>query len=142
MSGKIFLDTNILVYCLDHHNTERMSACRRIIRSLAGERAGTISTQVLQEFFVASTGKLGVDPRNVKEMMKYFRQNMETVILRPELIEEAVDCSILSRLSFWDALIVVSAELARCRTILSEDLAHGATIRGVQIINPFKPVSS
>ena len=51
---------------------------------------------------------------------------------------EAVDCSILNQLSFWDALMVVAAEKARCDRILTEDLSHGQVIRGVRIENPFQ----
>jgi len=43
----------------------------------------------------------------------------------------------LDRLSFWDALIVVSAASAACGTIITEDLNHGQMIRGIRINNPF-----
>ncbi len=45
--------------------------------------------------------------------------------------------SILNRISFWDALIVVSAEKSACTELWTEDLNHGQTIRGVRIRNPF-----
>ena len=53
-------------------------------------------------------------------------------------LREAIDCSIINRLSFWDALIVVSAESARCEILWTEDLNHGQVIRGVHIENPLK----
>ena len=49
----------------------------------------------------------------------------------------AIDCSILGRISFWDALIVVSAEKAACAELWTEDLNDGQLIRGVRIRNPF-----
>ncbi|RKY57399.1 MAG: PIN domain nuclease, partial [Candidatus Neomarinimicrobiota bacterium] len=49
---------------------------------------------------------------------------------------EAIDCSMISQLSFWDALIIVSAERAKCRDIWTEDLNHGQIIRGVKVVNP------
>ena len=54
----------------------------------------------------------------------------------PEIIKEAIDCSIINRLSFWDALIVATAESAKCERIWTEDLNHGQVIRGVKIENP------
>ncbi len=40
------------------------------------------------------------------------------------------------KISFWDALIIVSAESAKCEKIYTEDLNHGQIIRGVKIENP------
>ena len=60
----------------------------------------------------------------------------ETVTISPEIINDAIDCSIISRISFWDALIVVAAQDARCEKIWTENLNHGQIIRGVMIENP------
>ena len=51
---------------------------------------------------------------------------------------EAIDCSIVHQLSFWDALIITSAERANCKRLLTEDLNAGQTIRGVTIENPLR----
>jgi predicted nucleic acid-binding protein len=63
---------------------------------------------------------------------------VETVVVDRQLIEDAVDCSILNQLSFWDALIVTSAAAARCTTLLTEDLNHGQTIAGVRVEHPMR----
>jgi predicted nucleic acid-binding protein len=39
--------------------------------------------------------------------------------------------------SFYDALIVAGALSAGCTRLLSEDMQHGRTIRGLLIENPF-----
>jgi len=62
---------------------------------------------------------------------------METVQVDPGMIREAVDISILNRISFWDSLIVAAAESARCEFLYTEDLNAGQIIRGVRIENPF-----
>jgi predicted nucleic acid-binding protein len=41
------------------------------------------------------------------------------------------------RASYWDALLVATAAEAGCAVILTEDLAHGSTLGGVAIHNPF-----
>ena len=65
--------------------------------------------------------------------------DLELVILDIELILQAIDCSILSKMSFWDALIVVSARARGCKTLLSEGLSHAQLINGVRVQkNPFK----
>jgi predicted nucleic acid-binding protein len=63
---------------------------------------------------------------------------LEVVLVRPELIIGAIDLHRLHALSFWDALVIRCASAAGCRRIFSEDMAHGQTIDGVEIENPFK----
>ena len=135
--SKVFLDTNILVYSLDQSDAGKRKKCRKLIKSLTDENSGVISTQVLQEFYVAATAKLGADPLLVKDILRSL-ERLETVVVTPTLIKEAIDCSLINRLSFWDALIVVTAESAHCEILWTEDLNHGQVIRGVRIENPLK----
>ena len=135
--SKVFLDTNILVYSLDQTDPEKRRRCRELMRGLTAENLGVVSTQVLQEFYVASTSKLGADPLIIKDILRSL-ERFETVIITPVLIKEAIDCSITNRLSFWDALIVVAAESAKCKLLWTEDLNHGQIIRNVRIENPLK----
>jgi predicted nucleic acid-binding protein len=60
------------------------------------------------------------------------------LLLSPQIIKEAIECSIINKLSFWDALIVIAAESAKCEKLWSEDLNDGQLIRGVRIENPLK----
>jgi len=135
--SKVFVDTNILVYCMDDSDKKRKARCRSLIEALAGDLYGVLSTQVLQEFYVAATKKLGADPLAVKDILHSFRR-FETVVITPEIIKDAIDCSLINRLSFWDSLIVVAAESARCEKLWTEDLNDGQIIRGVRIENPLK----
>jgi len=135
--AKVFLDTNILVDSLDQSDGGKQKQCRRLIKSLTAENSGVISTQVMQEFYVAATTKLGADPLLIKDILRSL-QRFETVVVSPMLIKDAIDCAIINRIPFWDALIVVSAESAHCETLWTEDLNHGQVIRGVRIENPLK----
>jgi predicted nucleic acid-binding protein len=135
--SKVFVDTNILVYCMDDSDKKRKARCRTLVETLVGDLYGVLSTQVLQEFYVAATKKLGADPLAVKDILHSFRR-FETVVITPEIIKEAIDCSLINRLSFRDSLIVAAAESARCERIWTEDLNDGQVIRGVRIQNPLK----
>lgn len=68
--------------------------------------------------------------------------NLEVVRIDLEDVMGAIDCSILNRISFWDALIVTAAGKANCETLWTEDLNHGQIIQGVRIENPFLKSSS
>lgn len=135
--SKVFLDTNILVYSLDQSDPAKKEKCRELMRGLVAENNAVISTQVMQEFYVAATSKLGADPLLIKDILRSL-ERIETIVVTPALIKDAVDCSILHRLSFWDALIVTCAESAQCTVLLTEDLNDGQIIRSVRIENPFK----
>jgi predicted nucleic acid-binding protein len=138
MMSKIFLDTNILIYALDQADPGKKIKARSLLRSIVDEgRTGVISTQVLQEFYVASTCKLNLDPLQVKAIMRTFDE-LEIVSVTPGLIQDAIDCGIINRLSFWNALIIIAAESACCEKVWTENLNHGQVIRGVRVENPFR----
>lgn len=135
--SKTFIDSNILVYAADEAEPDKKGISQALLATLKDGLIGVVSTQVMQEFYVAAVKKLGIDPLVAKSLLHAMRK-YEVVLVDAALIEEAVDCSILNQLSFWDALMVVAAEKARCDRILTEDLSHGQVIRGVRIENPFQ----
>ena len=59
-----------------------------------------------------------------------------TIIVTQEIIGAAIDCSILHRLNYWDALMIAAAEAASCSMLWTEDMQSGSTVRGVAVINP------
>ena len=63
--------------------------------------------------------------------------NFEVVSVALELIFSAINCSILNRLSFRDALITAAAASVNCNEIWTEDLHHDQVIIGDRINNPF-----
>jgi predicted nucleic acid-binding protein len=135
-AGKAFLDANILVYAQDRDSAAKRRRSREVIAALAEAGTGVISTQVLQEFYVAVTRKLGVAPLAAKSVMQTFKA-FEIVQTSPDLIDGAIDCSILNGIAFWDALIVAAASASGCAVVYSEDLNAGQMIQGVRIENPF-----
>ena len=140
--SKIFLDTNILLYTIDQREHGKRDQALRIVSELAYHGMAVISIQVLQEFYVGATRKFGIDPLSAKEMIAGFRSH-ELVMPDIEVVNEAIDTSILNRISFWDALLIASARRANCEVLWTEDLNHGQIIQGVRIENPFlKPSSS
>lgn len=133
--AKAFLDTNILIYQLDSRDPTKQKRCREIVRTFVSNHEAVISTQILQEFYVACTMKLKIKPILVKGIMHGF-ENMEVVTIGIDLINNAIDASIQYQISFWDSLVVVSAESAKCQYLLTEDLNEGQIIRNVRIRNP------
>ncbi len=134
--SKVFFDTNILAYACDLDSMEKLAVSRELLATAEELGNGCLSTQVLQEFYVTCTKKLGMEALRAKEIMQSFR-NLETARIEPEDIDRAIDGNILWRVSFWDALIVVTARKLNCDILYTEDLNHGQLINGVRIHNPY-----
>lgn len=135
--SKIFFDSNILLYSVDRSDRAKRDTCRGLLKAAEEERTGVISTQVMQEFYSIATRKFRMEPMLAKETLESF-EIFEIVVVSPTLIYSAADCQLISKLSFWDAMIVVAAEAALCETICTEDLNSGQIIRGMRITSPFK----
>jgi predicted nucleic acid-binding protein len=135
--SKVFFDTNVLVYANDPNDPQRQAVARNLLRDQSNAGTGVLSTQVLQEFYVVSTAKTGVASLTARKLVAAFRTVFEVITVDPELVDAAIETSILDAVSFWDALIVRTAAAARCQILYTEDLNAGQTIAGVQIRNPF-----
>ena len=133
-----FLDTNILLYAVD---AKAPVAKRKRARDLRDRHfkdgTGAISTQVLQEFFVNATRRLGLPAALVRDQVEELRR-MTLIQVTPQLILDAIDLHRLSRVSFWDALVLRAAKAAGCGQVLTEDLNAGQVFDGVKVVNPFE----
>lgn len=136
MSGRIFLDTNILIYADDLDAGAKNERARQILRSAITESTGVLSTQVLQEFFVIATKKLHVGAEVARRKIELLH-TLDVVRIEVDDVLAAIDLHRLHALSFWDALIIRCAATAGCTRLLSEDMQHGQRIHGVKIENPF-----
>jgi len=139
MNGdKIFVDTNILVYGHDVDSGPKYQTARRILTDLWQEKRGVLSTQVLQEFYITMTRKVGhlLPRKTVRDILRdYFRWPVERI--EPETIINASRIEESYRISFWDALIVAAASQASASKILTEDLKTGQVMEGILLENPF-----
>lgn len=138
--ARYFLDTNILVYADDLDAPAKQAVALGLIEQGLTDGSAVLSTQVLQEFYVAATRKLGV-PLEVARRKVELLAGLEVVPVGTDLILGAVDLQRLHGFSFWDALILQAALQANCTICYSEDLQHGRKLGGLVILNPFLPLA-
>jgi predicted nucleic acid-binding protein len=134
--NKVFFDANILVYAEDDKEPEKQKIARTLIREIGKSGGSVISTQVLQEFYNICTKKLKMNKLKVKNTLYTFTA-MKIVQVNFDIIQQGIDISILSQISFWDGLIIAAAASANCGELITEDLNPGQIIRGVKVVNPF-----
>lgn len=133
-----FVDTNVLVYAYDRSASQKRAVAQNVMRQLWANRSGVMSSQVLQEFYVASTRRL---PRPItRPRARQVIRRYSTWPIHSTTAEDVLDASELEQrhsLSFWDALLVIAAQRLKATRLLTEALQDGRTVGGIRIENPF-----
>lgn len=134
----VFVDTNVFVYARDGSEPEKQPRAHEWLATLWRAREGRLSFQVLQEYFVAVTRKLspGLDREEAQADIQHLLA-WRPVGVNGSTLDAAWAVERRFGLSFWETLIVASAQSAGCTNLLTEDLAHGQELDGVRVVNPF-----
>jgi len=138
MTGKTFVDTNVLIYAHDLDAGPRRQRAAECLTELWNTRDGRLSTQVLQEFYVNVTQKIKVSLSRsaAREVVRNYTPWVESAIT-PATVVRASEIGEIWQISFWDGMILAAAEQDHASQLLSEDLTHGQVFAGVKIVNPF-----
>ena len=135
--ARVFLDTNVLLYADDLDAGPKRETARAILRAAYRERNGVLSTQVLSEYFVNATRKLGIAAEAVRARIEVLL-SLDVARIEPATILDAVDLHRLHAFSLWDCLVLECAAAAGCSVVDTEDLTHGQVVRGVEVVDPFR----
>ena len=138
MTAPVFVDTNILVYARDAGETAKQPRAAEILRRLWETRAGRVSSQVLQEYYVTVTRKLrpGLPRADARADVTAF-QAWQPHAPGPATFRRAWEVEDRFGFSWWDSLVVASAMESGARLLLTEDLQHGLVIDHLRVANPF-----
>jgi predicted nucleic acid-binding protein len=137
MSAERFtLDTNILAYSVDVDDQRRHAIAVEIMHK-AAECDCWLTLQALSEFYSVVTRKGIARPRDAATLADDWLDIYPTVGATPTAVRAALATAASGKASYWDALLIATAEEAGCVAIVTEDLAAGARLGGVEICNPF-----
>ncbi len=132
MKALAFFDTNVLLYLLSADTAKADRA-----EALLAE-GGHVSVQVLNEFAAVATRKLGLQWREVRDVLGAVRAVCSVESLTPDIHDRAIGIAERYQLHIYDALILATALLAGCDRVYSEDLQAGQRIeKRLRIISPF-----
>lgn len=132
-----FVDTNVLIYAHDGGAGAKHTRAVQLLTRLFEDADGALSIQVLSEFYAAATKKLGMKSEEAEVAIQDLGA---WTIHRPEHAD-LLRASRLHRrykLSWWDALVVNSAQELGCSVLWTEDLADGQRYGTVTVRNPFR----
>ncbi len=130
-------DTNIIIYANDARDKEKQATAFLQVAELMTSGLGVISTQVLQEYAHVALNKLHQRQDVILRQLVLLEGGLEVIQQTPTLIRRSVEIKSTYQISFWDACIISAAELAKCHTILSEDMNTGQFYSGIAMKNPF-----
>lgn len=135
MSGRIFLDTNVLVYC--YSGTEPVK--RSVALQLVQQADVWVSTQVLQELSNTLRKKFQIPWPDLQLTLEEIHQNLGVFVNTYSVILDATRIANRYGFSFYDSMILSSCLANGCNILYSEDMQGGQIIDGIlEIRNPFK----
>jgi predicted nucleic acid-binding protein len=126
-----FLDTNILVYA------QQTGPKATIARDLIAQ-GGTISVQILNELTNVLRKKDNRSWRDIELVIDDVDNALEPALpLTAATSRAALTLARDHGFAFYDALIVAAAIEAGCDVLYTEDMQHGRSVSGLNIVNPF-----
>ena len=136
MPTRSFIDTNILVYAEASDESAKQRMALDLLKQLFETTSGVLSTQVLQEYCNVAIKKLKLSPAHIRAQLDLYEQ-FEVVQVTPAIIRAGLDLHQTRSVSFYDAIVLASAQTAGCSVLLSDDLNAGELVDGVRVVNPF-----
>ena len=134
---RVAIDTNILAYAEGIGDAARRNASLDLLRRLPPEYV-LLPAQVLGELFRVLTGKANCTPDAARSRVLQWADSFEVADSTWSAFQAAFDLTDDHGLQIWDALILAVTAENRCRILLSEDMQHGFTWRGVTVVNPYR----
>lgn len=135
------IDTNILVYAFDNKDLIKKRRCERLLKEIIGKKFKFyLSTQILSEFYVVTTGKTAkiLEKEEAKQIVEEISEIFNILEIKKEAIIEAIRISVFHKTSFWDALIAATMLENNIFTIYTENEKDFSKITELKIINPLK----
>jgi predicted nucleic acid-binding protein len=130
------LDTNLLVYSVDHRDPIRHTLAVEIVRRSSSADC-LLTLQAVSEFYAVLSRKRIIGQAHAARLAADWLDLFRSAPPSATAIRLALDAASTGRASYWDALLIATAAEAGCSAILTEELSHGTTLFGVRIVNPF-----
>ncbi|MDZ7937693.1 MAG: PIN domain-containing protein [Rhodoferax sp.] len=131
----VFVDTNVLLAADDAFDAAKQARVRAWLQALWLRRAGRVSTQVLNAYYVGATQHFAMPQGDARAKLRRY-QLWQPWQIDHQTVETAWGAEARFGLSYWDALIVAAAAQSGASHVLSLDLPHGQQFDGVTILSP------
>lgn len=137
MSAKRFsLDSNLLVYFFDPRDPHKQVLAQQIVVAAAAHDC-VLALQAVGEFYTVTTRKKVLTTSLAGQEALNFLSTFPSFQASSDCHRIAVREAVAGRFSYWDAVLLASADEAGCAVLLSEDMKDGAKLGGITVRNPF-----
>ena len=140
-TGSVLIDTNVLVYAVDHRERGKSRHASEVLEAIAKLRAGVINSQIVTEFYAVTTklrpGGSALDAvsaaRWVDRWLAMFDFRLITEMISREAVRGAKD----HQMNIYDAQVWAAAKLGDIGVVLTEDMPSSDLLEGVRYVDPF-----
>jgi predicted nucleic acid-binding protein len=130
------LDTNILIYAIDASQGAKFNIANGLLERALTEQ-WPITTQVLGEFYAATTRKAMLTRPQANKAVKLWSTLMQPVAASADTFLRAMNYSQRTGTQYWDALILATCAEHRVGRLYTEDIGAQQQALGVGLIKPF-----
>ena len=134
MNGKVFFDSNILIYAYSSDDIFKQNCVQKLSDS---HDAIIISTQVIHEFINVMTKKKKLNYSQVTLAIDEMYKNFTVEIIDQTTIKKAIAIATRYSYSYFDSLMISAALISNCSILYSEDMHNQHVIENITITNPF-----
>lgn len=136
MRPRFALDSNILIYAEGAQDEVKRDVAVSLVNRL-GPGAGLLPLQAAGETlrWLMSRGRL--TRRDAVDRIKAWCERCMLLPMTSAAFDQALELIGANGFQVWDAVILSACAEARADVLLSEDMQHGFSWRGVIIVNPF-----
>jgi predicted nucleic acid-binding protein len=138
MTGRVFVDTNVLLYARDRKADDKRVKAQAWLAALGESGLGHVNLQVINEY---TRWVLANEPdrslESVREEYELLREWGDKPLGDDEV---ELAWAIRQRLGYqwFDCLLIAAAHLAGCAYFLTEDMGTGARFDAIRLVHPFK----
>lgn len=129
------IDTNVLVHAHTSLSSKKSEKARDLVARLARGGQSAISVQSLSEFSRVML-KLGASIDEVRAYKSRIERAFSVLVVTSFVVDEALRGVEQYQLPFYDAHIWAIARLNQIPRLLTEDFNVGASLDGVEFLNP------
>ena len=135
------VDTNILLYSIDHNEPPKQLVAQQLLQQLhAAPQPTFLLWQVLGELTQQlrrwrDQGRL--TPAEFSDHLRAFRHLFPLVLPTAETFDFAQNLADRFSLSHWDSMILGACQTTGTTHLYTEDMGAPRTIDGIELINPF-----
>jgi predicted nucleic acid-binding protein len=133
---RVALDTNLLAYAEGVNGVSMKKAALGLVDQLP-QKSVILPVQTLGELFQVLVRKAARPPADARAAILSWCDAFAVVETSPAVMLAASGLAVDHQFSIWDAVILCTAAEAGCRLLLTEDMQHGFTWKGITVVSPF-----